>query len=246
MRKPGKSVDNMSGGSDFPSRIHAAGVARRKIAPPDCQGFELCQQPRGPVLYGTGPYPFAPLSRKGWGKSMDLFTRRPAGAVKILLIIHAVLLFAGLYAHLWIYRLYSEMPELYWHLPHSARDFQQFAVLAQLGSFFITSTFFLLWAYRSYRNLSALSDRDLRFSPGWAVSWYFVPIMNLFRPFQVMKEIWKGSDPDADPSRPEEGKGRTGSPLLQGWWGLWLLNNLLAGVPVSSPWIRGNRLFPYP
>ncbi|MEW9031521.1 MAG: DUF4328 domain-containing protein [Planifilum fimeticola] len=166
---------------------------------------------------------------------MDLFTRRPAGAVKLLLIIHAVLLFAGLYAHLSTYRLYSEMPELYWHLPHPARDVQQFVVLAQLCSFFITAISFLLWTYRSYRNLSALSDRDLRFSPGWAVGWYFVPIMNLFRPFQVMKEIWEGSAPDADHSRPEEGKGRPVSPLLPGWWSLWLLSNFLAGVPVVRP-----------
>ena len=168
---------------------------------------------------------------------MDLYknTRRPAEAVNILLVIHAVLLFAGLYAHLSAYRQYSAMPELYWHLPHPARDVQQFVILAQLGSFFITAIFFLLWTYRSYRHLSALSDRNLRFSPGWAVSWYFVPIMNLFRPYQVMKEMWKEIDPDADPSRPEEGKGRTGSPLLKGWWGLWLLNHLLAGVSAFVP-----------
>lgn len=164
------------------------------------------------------------------GKSVELSTRRTAGAVKLLLIIHAVLLFAGLYAHLSTYRLYSEMPELYWHLPHPARDVQRFVVLAQLCSFFITAIFFLLWTYRSYRKLSALSDRNLRFSPGWAVGWYFVPIMNLFRPYQVMEEMWKESAPDADPSRIEEGKSRTGSPLLKGWWGLWLLSHLLAGV----------------
>lgn len=161
--------------------------------------------------------------------------RRLARAVKILLVIHAGLLFAGLYAHLSIYRLYSAMPELYWHLPLPARDYQKFAILAQLSTFFITAVFFLLWTYRSYRNLSALSGRDLRFSPGWAVGWYFVPIMNLFRPYQVMKEIWEGSDPEADPSRPGAWEERPVSPLLPGWWGLWLLSNLLAGVPVVRP-----------
>jgi hypothetical protein len=170
-------------------------------------------------------------------EKVDLYknTRRLAQAVNILLVIHVLLLFAGLYVHLWAYRQYSAMPELYWHLPHSARDFERFVILAQLGSFFITAIFFLLWTYRSYRHLSALSDRNLRFSPGWAVSWYFVPIMNLFRPYQVMKEIWEESDPGAGPSRPEEGKGRTGSPLLKGWWGLWLLNHLLAGVSAFVP-----------
>src|SRR5690606_25955357 len=177
VRKPGKPVNQMSGGSDFPSRLHTAGVARRKIVPPTVEDLRFVGSLKARFHTGTGPYPFDQSSRKGWGKSMDLFTRKSAGAVKLMLIIHAVLLFAGLYAHLSIYRLYSEMPEFYWHLPHPAKDVQQFAVLAQLGSFFMTAIFFLLWTYRSYRHLSALSDRNLRFSPGWAVSWYFVPIM---------------------------------------------------------------------
>ena len=167
---------------------------------------------------------------------MDLYknTRRPARAVNILLVIHVLLLFAGLYAHLWTYRLYSAMPEST-GICRIPPGISKFVILAQLGSFFMTAIFFLLWTYRSYRHLSALSDRNLRFSPGWAVGWFFAPIMNLFRPYQVMKEMWKESDPDADPSRPEEGKGRTGSPLLKGWWGLWLLNNLLAGVSAFVP-----------
>jgi hypothetical protein len=145
------------------------------------------------------------------GKKHGPFHPKVGRGVKLLLIIHAVLLFAGLYAHLSTYRLYSVMPELYWHLPHPARDVQQLAILAQLCSSFMTALFFLLWTYRSYRHLSALSDRDLRFSPGWAVGWFFAPIMNLFRPYQVMKEIWEESDPGAGPSRPGE---RPVSPLL--------------------------------
>ena len=94
----------------------------------------------------------------------------------------------------------------------SRPDVQQFAVLAQLGSFFMTALFFLLWTYRSYRHLSALSDRDLRFSPGWAVGWFFVPIMNLFRPYQVMKEMWRKSTPER--VHPGPGSGRPVSPLL--------------------------------
>ena len=102
-------------------------------------------------------------------EKVDLYknTRRLAQAVNILLVIHVLLLFAGLYVHLWAYRQYSAMPELYWHLLHSARDVERFVILAQLGSFFITALFFLLWTHRAYRNLSFLSDRDLRFSPGW-------------------------------------------------------------------------------
>jgi hypothetical protein len=37
----------------------------------------------------------------------------------------------------------------------------------------------------------------LKYSPGWAVGSFFVPILNIFRPYQIAQEIWKASDPEA-------------------------------------------------
>ena len=31
---------------------------------------------------------------------------------------------------------------------------------------------------------------------GWAIGPWFVPILNLFRPWQIAVETWEGSDPD--------------------------------------------------
>ena len=28
------------------------------------------------------------------------------------------------------------------------------------------------------------------FTPGWAVGWNFIPIANLWKPYQAIKEIW--------------------------------------------------------
>jgi hypothetical protein len=88
-----------------------------------------------------------------------------------------------------------------------------------------TSIAFLMWIHRAHRNLPSLGARDLRFTPGWAVGWFFIPIMNLFRPYQVMREVWAESDPAAltpdpwsgDPSPPR------GSSLVGWWWGLYLI-----------------------
>ena len=52
---------------------------------------------------------------------------------------------------------------------------------------------FLMWNHRVSRNLRSLSARGQRFTPGWAVGWWFVPIMFYFHPYQVMAEIWRGS-----------------------------------------------------
>src|SRR6266404_5443429 len=39
---------------------------------------------------------------------------------------------------------------------------------------------FSIWVYRANLNARALGGKDMRFSPGWAVAWFFIPVMNLF------------------------------------------------------------------
>ena len=86
---------------------------------------------------------------------------------------------------------------------------------------------FLMWLHRTYRNLGSLGTTG-QYSPGWAVGYFFVPILNLFRPYQVLTEIWSGSDPsqhtqDNSLSIPPEGP-----TLVMGWWGLFLASGFLS------------------
>ncbi|QJW44774.1 DUF4328 domain-containing protein [bacterium BFN5] len=50
---------------------------------------------------------------------------------------------------------------------------------------------FLFWLYKSYKNLAVLFQIPAKFSPIWAVAWFFVPILNLYKPYQVMLELWQ-------------------------------------------------------
>jgi len=92
-------------------------------------------------------------------------------------------------------------------------------VIAALAFYYLTFipavVVFLVWINRAVRNLGQVRSGDssspLRFTPGWAVGWYFVPVMNLFRPFQSMRELYQESNP-----------ARIGSPLVGWWWALWL------------------------
>jgi len=88
---------------------------------------------------------------------------------------------------------------------------------------------FLVWIHRARSNLPTLGIEDARWSPGWAVGWWFVPIMNMFRPFQVVKEIWKASGVEA---RPDSWRDVSTPALLGWWWALFLLG-----------WITGNIAF---
>jgi hypothetical protein len=72
-------------------------------------------------------------------------------------------------------------------------------LLVQGGLWILTAIFFIAWLHRAYKNLQPLGVLTLRFGPGWAIGAWFVPIMNLFRPKQIVNDVWRGSDPAAHP-----------------------------------------------
>ena len=101
--------------------------------------------------------------------------------------------------------------------------------LVQTGLFLVTAVLWLRWLYASYRSLGT-AYREVetpgvattRFTPGWAVGYWFIPIVNLYRPYQVMAELWSGSRelvPGRAPSR---------RPHLVGlWWAVYLLSGFV-------------------
>jgi hypothetical protein len=80
---------------------------------------------------------------------------------------------------------------------------------------------YFVWIYGVQGNLPALGVADPQHSPGWAVAWYLIPIMALFKPFEAMRELWFGSDPDLLGVPREEWPQRSVS-LVRWWWGLHL------------------------
>jgi hypothetical protein len=93
-----------------------------------------------------------------------------------------------------------------------------------------TIVFFLVWEYRAFSNLSALKARNVEFSPGWAVGWWFIPLANLIKPFQAVRELWNESDPDF-----EEEAGflnvAGGTPAIIGfWWAFFLVSGFLGRI----------------
>lgn len=112
-----------------------------------------------------------------------------------------------------------------------AADSRQFVVgMMELGSMVTTGILFLTWMRRAYNNLPAFGMEEPKYSPGWAMWGFLVPFLNLIRPYQVMKELWRASDPDVRP-----GPGWVNvrvSPLVGWWWGTYLLMNFVASLAV--------------
>lgn len=53
---------------------------------------------------------------------------------------------------------------------------------------------FLVWFYRARVNADG-SGWPQRLAPGWAVWSWFIPVVNLWLPFQIMADIWRSSLP---------------------------------------------------
>jgi Domain of unknown function (DUF4328) len=99
--------------------------------------------------------------------------------------------------------------------------------LLQLGLGIVTGITFLKWVYRAYKNIQGFGAEGLRFSPGWAVGYYFIPILSLIRPVQVMSEIWRASDD------PRNWQGRPRTWLIASWWTLFLLYTGITQISVE-------------
>jgi hypothetical protein len=99
--------------------------------------------------------------------------------------------------------------------------------LIAIAAFLFTAVAFLMWKHRAYRNLRALGAKQLRFTPAWVVGYYFIPIMNLFRPYQAMKEIALESDPKRHFENGWDRRNTSGGALIQFWWFLFLVRPVL-------------------
>jgi hypothetical protein len=93
--------------------------------------------------------------------------------------------------------------------------------IVQLVAFIVTAIVWLVWLSRAYSNLGAVGTRKSRFTPGWAVGYWFVPFVNLVRPYQIILDLWLRSerlnvdDSVANLPRPA---------IISWWWGVYLLS----------------------
>ena len=89
-----------------------------------------------------------------------------------------------------------------------------------------TVVVFLFWQHRAYKNLPALGVPRPEFSSGWVVGSWFVPFLNLFRPYEIMKYIRDKSDPGT--VNFGFGDYETGGNFtLKAWWGFWLASYIV-------------------
>ena len=90
-----------------------------------------------------------------------------------------------------------------------------------LALFIAQAISILMWIYRANDNARQLGAHDMQFTPGWSVGYYFIPILNLWKPYQAMKEIFLCSQSVSQ--RPE----KSGEGVIVCWWFLWLTSSMI-------------------
>jgi hypothetical protein len=93
---------------------------------------------------------------------------------------------------------------------------------------------FLRWVYRAYKVLPALGAEIVKYTPGWAVIWFYVPVLNWILPIQVMTELWIKSGPQ-NPGA--EGPNRPPAPtplIFPFWWMIWLATSVISVFAASA------------
>ncbi|MBC6609360.1 DUF4328 domain-containing protein [Hymenobacter sp. BT507] len=103
---------------------------------------------------------------------------------------------------------------------------QGIVALVLLGLSIITAVYFIRWFRRAYANLKR-AGRRIQHDDGWAAGAWFVPFLNLFRPYSIMKEVWNGTFQLAYAQQPSH-------PLLRWWWIIFVLTSTLGRVANSS------------
>jgi hypothetical protein len=110
-----------------------------------------------------------------------------------------------------------------------ASDDQFFVVfMSYLAASLIMSIAFLVWFYRAHVNARGMAQAKFTDTSGWAVGFFFIPIMNLFKPFVGMRDIWRGSF-----SSPGS-YAAPASTMVTMWWAAWLVTNFLSRFFVLS------------
>jgi hypothetical protein len=107
---------------------------------------------------------------------------------------------------------------------------EQIIGIIYLIVFIISAVTFIQWFRRAYYNLNVRTNCN--HSDGWASGSWFVPIISLYRPYQIMKEMWTKTTQLIKSKKSDYIENST---LIIGiWWALWIVSNYIGKYVMKS------------
>jgi Protein kinase domain/Domain of unknown function (DUF4328) len=216
----------------FPSCRALVAAARQALAPP--VGERSPGPEPGPPVVHSPPVWGAPAAAGALHGYLPL--RRPAGRVRVALWVAILLALASAAANLGD----TEAAQVLFGEEASAGTLYLWVGLVQAAWFLVTAALWLAWNRRAYLNLPALGARRLRYRPWWAVGAWLVPVFSLFRPKQLLNDVWRASDPGLPPDQADGWRGRPVAELLGWWWLAFLASVLVRSITTEAVHAAGD------
>ncbi len=113
-----------------------------------------------------------------------------------------------------------------WDIPHLTTIFLLMGLaLLSFIVFLVSAAGFLQWMFRAYRNLKKIEAPGVKHGEEWSVFYWFVPFVNLVKPFELVKEMWVAT---SKPGTTDKVPG-----IMRLWWAAWLLKGFFGYVAVQ-------------
>jgi len=113
---------------------------------------------------------------------------------------------------------------------------EQIVGILYIVIFIASAVTFIQWFRRAYYNLNLRTNCD--HTDGWAAGSWFVPIISLFRPYQIMKEMWIETSKLIKLKTPDFNINN--STLIIGlWWALWIISNYIGNYVLKNAFKAG-------
>ena len=122
-------------------------------------------------------------------------------------------------------------------ISQTAIDICDMSLTASYGLFaiayIISIITFIRWFRRAYYNLYTITGVT-DYGDGWAAGSWFVPIANLFMPYNIMKELYVKTDrylsveDNADYS-----ENRLRTDYIGWWWALWIISGIGGNISIK-------------
>lgn len=97
-------------------------------------------------------------------------------------------------------------------------------------AFFTSAALFVRWVAVSNSNAHRLTSRGMQFGPRSTALWFFVPVANLWKPYQAVREIFRASHPEFSDNWKKAPVPR----FLSLWWTLWLVLQLIVVTSLAT------------
>lgn len=97
-----------------------------------------------------------------------------------------------------------------------------YTALLTLAASIISIITFIRWFKQVYYNIE-LRVGKLKYSNSWTIAGWFIPIVNLFIPYEMMKDLYTKTDQYLLCHSMEPYTERLKTNYVNGWWTLWII-----------------------